>query len=66
MGADSLIEATKSSGKRSVELAPGDPLGSNGDEKIITFVGYKVIGYDLEQGLAMTLDYLRDGAIKFE
>lgn len=67
--ADSLIEATKSSGKKIYnELAPGDPLESNGAvNKLSHLLGIRSSDMvPLEQGLAMTLDYLRDGAIKFE
>jgi UDP-glucose 4-epimerase len=67
--ADTFIETTKSSSKKSYkEMSAGDPLESNGTvAKLSHLLGIESSDMvPLEEGLTLTLNYLKDGAISFE
>jgi UDP-glucose 4-epimerase len=67
--ADILIETTKSSSKKTYkEMSAGDPLESNGAVAKLSHV-LGIASSDmvpLEEGLALTLNYLKDGVIALE
>lgn len=67
--ADTLIENTKSSSKKLYqEISAGDPLESNGAvsklSDLLSIESSDMV--PLEEGLKMTLRYLKDGVINFE
>ena len=67
--ADTLIETTKSRSKKIYkEMSAGDPLESNGGvAKLSDLLGIETSDMvSLEEGLVLTLNYLKDGVISFE